>query len=239
VIGTAANEVLATIDVGDTPSGIAITPDGASANVSNQLSNTVSAIDTLTNEVVATIPVDSIPGVVAVTPDGLHVYVAHQFSDNVLVIDTTSNAVVATVPVGDTPIDIAVTGDGAFAYVTNLFSESVSVIDTATNTVAETVPVGVYPEGIAITPLATPADPLALLKQLAAAVVRISSGKSLTSNVVLALVYYVAQDVQSSCSAMTSFKNQVRVMRGREIEPDTADKLLVDAATIMTVVGCN
>jgi YVTN family beta-propeller protein len=45
------------VPVGTSPSGIAVTPDGAHVYVSNQGSNTVSVIDTASDTVVATVPV--------------------------------------------------------------------------------------------------------------------------------------------------------------------------------------
>ena len=59
VIDTASNTVVATIPVGVGSSGVAITPDGTRAYVTNQISNTVSVIDTTTNTVVVTVPVGS------------------------------------------------------------------------------------------------------------------------------------------------------------------------------------
>ena len=57
VIDTASNTVVATIPVGVNPVGVAITPDGTRAYVTNEGSNTVSVIDIATNTVVATISV--------------------------------------------------------------------------------------------------------------------------------------------------------------------------------------
>ena len=74
VIDSGSNTVVATIVVGGSPLGIAITPDGTRAYVTTG-TNTVSAIDTGTNIVVATIPVGSIPQMVAITPDGTRAYV--------------------------------------------------------------------------------------------------------------------------------------------------------------------
>ena len=68
VIDTATNTVVATIPVGVSPFGVAITPDGTRAYVANQDSNTVSVIDTATNTVIATIPVGANPVAVAITP---------------------------------------------------------------------------------------------------------------------------------------------------------------------------
>src|SRR5262245_9876713 len=68
VINTATNTVVATIPVGTTPWGVAITPDGAFAYVANQSSGTASVINTATNTVVATVPVGTGPRGVAITP---------------------------------------------------------------------------------------------------------------------------------------------------------------------------
>jgi YVTN family beta-propeller protein len=115
VIATNNNTVVATIPVGDGPSGVAITSDGIHAYVTNQLDNTVSVIETANNAVVATIPVGIDPSGVAITPDGSHAYVANlrgndetnQFDRTVSVIDTASNKVVATIPVGNAPVAVA------------------------------------------------------------------------------------------------------------------------------------
>jgi YVTN family beta-propeller protein len=68
VIATATNTVVATVAAGYGPIGVAITPDGAFAYVTNNYSNTVSVIATSTNTVVATVAVDFYPVGVAITP---------------------------------------------------------------------------------------------------------------------------------------------------------------------------
>src|SRR5262245_26898215 len=73
------------------------------AYITNQISNTVSVIDTATDTVIATIPVGPSPFGVAVSPDGSKVYVANTSSNTVSVIDTATNAVSATITVGLPP----------------------------------------------------------------------------------------------------------------------------------------
>lgn len=127
VIDTAANKVVTTValPVGSFSLGVAVTPDGKHAYVTNSNfgSNpgTVTVIDTATNKVVTTIalPVGSFPSGVDVSPDGEHAYVANTGSGTVSVISTASNMVVATVTVGISPHFVAVTPDGIHAYVTN------------------------------------------------------------------------------------------------------------------------
>jgi YVTN family beta-propeller protein len=105
VIDTAANTVeAATIPVGTSPRGVAITPDGKHAYIANLISNAVSVIDTAMKA--ATIPVGDDPFLVAVAPDGKHAYVTNLTSNNVSVIDTASDTVTATARVGRNPVGV-------------------------------------------------------------------------------------------------------------------------------------
>ena len=68
VIDTASNTVVATGGCRDRPQRIAgITPNGAFAYVTNEISNNVSVIDTASNTVAATVPVGGNPFGVATT----------------------------------------------------------------------------------------------------------------------------------------------------------------------------
>ncbi|MFM2352664.1 MAG: hypothetical protein RLZZ608_70 [Actinomycetota bacterium] len=139
VVSVATMSVTDTFSVGDSPNGVAITPDGTTAYVTNSQSNTISAINTATNTVIATIPAgknpdgDS-PGGVDMTPDGTTVYITNDLSDTVSAIDIATNTVTTVIPVGDSPLDVAITPDGTTAYVTNGGNDTVSVI--ALNTAA-------------------------------------------------------------------------------------------------------
>lgn len=106
VIDTVTNTVVATIPIAG-PFGVAITPDGTHAYVTNVGSNTVSVINTATNTVATTIAVGSSPEGVAITPDGARAYVTNNTSNTVSVIDTATNAVVMTIPVGSSPAGVA------------------------------------------------------------------------------------------------------------------------------------
>jgi len=169
VINVGSNKVVATVTVGTLPAGVAITPDGKHAYVTNRRDGTVSVIDTETHTELTTVPVQYHPANVAITPDGSRAYVTN-FGDplpipgtTVSVIDTdpsslTFNTVVATIPgVGPGPLGVAVTPDGAHVYVVNVLVGTVSVIDTdpsspTFNTVVATVAVGPGPRAVAITP---------------------------------------------------------------------------------------
>ncbi|CAN7469120.1 YncE family protein [Pseudomonas sp. LjRoot277] len=140
------------IPVGKEPFGIAVSPDGTRAYVSNWSSHTVSVIDTATHRVLTHIPVGNRPWGVTVSPDDARAYVCNFGSHTVSVIDTATNQVLTTIPVGNSPYGIAVSPDGSRAYVCNSQSNTVSVIDTATDQVLTNIPVESHPLGIAVSP---------------------------------------------------------------------------------------
>jgi YVTN family beta-propeller protein len=181
VIDTSTNTVAETVGVGDSPWGVAITPDGTRAYVANNGSNAVSVIDMTSNNVVADISLgDFRPRDVAITPDGKRAYVTgrvYTLGDysGLVVIDTsptsaTYNTEVARITCNcfSNPIGVAITPDGRRAYVANWTSNRVAVVDTSPtsatyNTVVATVTVsdprpnfvGIYPDyafDVAITP---------------------------------------------------------------------------------------
>jgi YVTN family beta-propeller protein len=112
VIDTASNTVVGTpIPVGGEPEGVAVTPDGKHAYVTNAAFSigSVSVIDTAANTVGDTIPVGTAPFGVAVTPDGKDAYVANLEDNTVSVIDTATNTVVGTpITVGSFPLGVGI-----------------------------------------------------------------------------------------------------------------------------------
>ncbi len=120
VIDTATGKVSATIPVGSNPCGVAITPDGTHAYVtdggSSGFHGTVWVIDTATSKVSAVIDVDPGASEVAITPDGTHAYVTHN-DGTVSVIDTATGVVSASIDVGSQAGGVAITPDGTHAYV--------------------------------------------------------------------------------------------------------------------------
>ncbi|MGM2818249.1 YncE family protein [Bacillus cereus group sp. Bce001] len=111
VINTTTNtEIFPRIPVGDNPLGIAITPDGSRAYVTNLADNNVSVINTATNtEILPRIPVGDRPIRIAITPDGSRAYVTNLVDNNVSVINTITNIeIFPRIPVGDFPFAIAI-----------------------------------------------------------------------------------------------------------------------------------
>jgi YVTN family beta-propeller protein len=147
---TATDTAGTPIQVGDDPDGIAITPDGKTAYVSNSSSGSVTPIATATNTAGTPIPAGS--GRLAITPDGKTLYVLNVGGDTVTPIATATNTAGTPIPVGSEPDAIAFTPDGKTAYVASFYSDTVTPIATATNTAGTPIPVGEGPSAIAITP---------------------------------------------------------------------------------------
>jgi YVTN family beta-propeller protein len=162
--------VIATIGVGDTPAGLAITPDGRFAYVANNNNDaipggdTVSIINLQNNMVVQTIsdPSFNEPYTVTINAAGTRAYVTNSNSTTVTVIDIPSNTVIAVITGFDGPSGFAITPDGTKAYVNNYgsgnplqsgFGTTVRVVDLSTNAIiGAPITVDQAPAGLAITP---------------------------------------------------------------------------------------
>ena len=92
----------ASFAVGGIPSQVRMSPDGSTAYVENQDSQTITYIDVATNTIIGTA---SIPGgsilQLGLSPDGTKLYALTDFS-GVYVIDVSSRAVIAQVPASST-----------------------------------------------------------------------------------------------------------------------------------------
>jgi len=140
VIDTSTNQIVTQIPVGAVPIRIATTPDRRTAFVSDEVSGTISVLDTVALTNIATITVYRKTGELEVTPDGGRLFVVHQthldgdrFHCPVAVIDTATNLLINTVLIpGQGAKDILFTLDGRFAYIANPSAGEVDVIDTTT-----------------------------------------------------------------------------------------------------------
>lgn len=104
------NTVVATVTVVDTPNGapfgLAVTPDGTFAYVTNMRESqgtSVSVIDTASNIVVARItltPFDTAARGIAISPDGTRAYVVDAGHSVLWVVDTATNTPITTIAVG-------------------------------------------------------------------------------------------------------------------------------------------
>jgi YVTN family beta-propeller protein/VCBS repeat-containing protein len=162
-----------TIDVGNNPGRLAVSPDGTRLYVITD-DDTLTVINTATNALIDTNPangsgtIDPItvgnnPAGVAVSPQGDRIYVTNFSDSTVTVIDydarTDAYTVLAPITVGGRPDQIVVNREGNRIFVANSDDETVSVIDydpsAGTYTVAAPVVVSephTSLSGIAVSP---------------------------------------------------------------------------------------
>lgn len=164
------NTVIATIGVGDTPAGIAVTPDSLFAYVANNNNDglpngdSISVLNLTHNTLQQTIHDSSFnePYTITINTAGTKAYVTNSGSSTVTIIDIATNAVIGTISGFDGPSGFVITPDTNHAYVNNYGSlggvgsgngTTVRVVDLNTNTiVGSSLTVGRAPAALAITP---------------------------------------------------------------------------------------
>lgn len=176
VISIPANKTVSSIEIGNSsvgsltttpsyPTGVAVTPDGSRAYVTDA-NTSVWVVNTGSNSVVAKIAAGDTPEAIAITPDGKRAYVTSITCGLLLcsgpgnppqlasveVIDTASNTLTATITIGNLPTvqtpgvllaAIAISPDGTRAYVSNAEGNQIWAIDTGSNQVVATIPTAV------------------------------------------------------------------------------------------------
>lgn len=162
--------IVATINVGITPDGIAITPDNRFAYVANNnnysLTNadTVSVLDLKNNTLKQTISDSSFnePFRIAINPKGTKAYVTNSNSTTITIIDIATNSVVGVIGGFDGPSGMVITPDGRRGYVNNYGGPegvgsgngtTVRVVDLVNNIiVGAPITVGLAPAALAMAP---------------------------------------------------------------------------------------
>ena len=139
-----------TVDVGQEPEGILVSPDGKLAFVSSEVANMVHVVDTASVEIRANIVVGNRPRRFALPGGGDMLWVTNELSGSASVIDLNSMEVVNTMeflpkgfrPEEVTPVGITVTGDAKTAFVALGRANHVAVVDVATLEVEDYILVG-------------------------------------------------------------------------------------------------
>lgn len=141
---------LTTIEVGEEPEGILVSPDGKTTYVASEVANTVHVVDTASGEITANIVVGNRPRRFALTPDQTQLWVTNELGGSVSIIDTASNKVVDNLeflPKGFraedvTPVGITMTQDGNTAIVGLGSANHIAFVDVAKRDIQDYVLVG-------------------------------------------------------------------------------------------------
>ena len=139
------------IATGSVPTGVAFSPDGATAYVANQLDNNVSVINVATSQVTATISTGGYSTfAVQVSLDGSRLFIGTN-GNVVFIVDTGNNQIIGSAIVGDAPNAFVVAPDNRIIYVSAFAGGTVTELDMLSGTTLRTFSVGGTPQGMAIT----------------------------------------------------------------------------------------
>ncbi len=155
VVDTATHLLLSGINVGGTPTGIAIAPLSPRAYVAND-AGYVSVIDTNARGEIARIAVPMHASAIALSPDGTRAYVVSQpgAGSVVSVIATYTNSVIDSVSIAQTLGQVAVDTVAPRAYFSDPVANVVRVlnIQNDADTFLAAIPVGTQPAGLVVDP---------------------------------------------------------------------------------------
>jgi DNA-binding beta-propeller fold protein YncE len=170
-------KLIATVEVGKQPSGMAINRRGDLALIANRADNSISVLSINGQDVklADTISLGDTVSAVAITPEGEHALVTKHAANKVAWLDIDGQKVSYSktdVAVGVWPYNVQITADGRFGLTANQGNGgapdggagSVSVIDLKANPphLVDYVGVGPTPEGLAVSPTGSLAIALAL-----------------------------------------------------------------------------
>jgi len=160
MINTATNGILTTLPIEPYPAGLALTPDGKRALVTNLFAVNLTVIDTVNDAVVAPIELFADRfrggfGRIALSPDGRSAYVANTANQVLAIVDTAKPAA-DSLMMDMQPEDIAVAPNGRTMYVAGCknfcVTGTIEVLDTASRMVTTSITVGSKPYRIALSP---------------------------------------------------------------------------------------
>lgn len=141
-----------TIELGEWPSGVSISPDGRYALVANMASKNISVINSENDKIERTIKFNGMPNAIAFSPDGERLYVTDEENFKLFILDANSDKVIRELIIGIAPRGITVTPDGRYVYISNLDSFSVTAVDANKMEVIANIPVSSLPWGITSSP---------------------------------------------------------------------------------------
>jgi uncharacterized repeat protein (TIGR01451 family) len=126
--------LVATIEVGDTPRGVAVDADRDRVYVANYEGNSLSVIDTGSNRVIQTVAGINSANGVAYDPTHDLIWVTNYEVDRVTPVDATSLTPLPSLVVGDGPWGVAYDPIHEVVYVANSLEDTVTAIDAARQT---------------------------------------------------------------------------------------------------------
>jgi len=155
-VDVARMKVIASLNVGGSPTDVRLSPDGSVVFVANQIRNGVDLIDTRTLAYVSFIRAGAGAHGLAISRDTTRLFITNRHAGSVSVVDIASRKVVATWVIGGTPDMVAETPDGSRLWISNRYSGTITIakpiVDSRSGAVIKTIATGLNPHGLAYWP---------------------------------------------------------------------------------------
>ncbi len=148
------NHMLKLLDVGTTPTHLALKPDGGEIFATNFGSDSISEIDTYRNEVGGTYLIGSKPSRATISDDGSSLWVTNFGADSVSLYGIDDGKLISGVRTGSAPDAIAFSHDEHLLLVANSGTGDVAVIRTQSKSgnpeLVTMLPAGGHPNDLAV-----------------------------------------------------------------------------------------
>ena len=144
VINGSSLEVEATVDIGDRPRGIGLSPDGSELYVAVSEENKIKVVDPKSLEIIREFEAGSDPETFAVHPNG-NIYISNEDDAKATVFDPKTGGQLAEIKVGLEPEGVAISPDGKYVIVTSESTNMLHVIKAPENIIKSNILVGSRP----------------------------------------------------------------------------------------------
>lgn len=144
VINGSTLEVEATIEIGERPRGVGISPDGSEVYVAVSEENKIKVINPETLKVIREFDAGSDPETFAVHPNG-NIYISNEDEALASAIDPKTGELLAEIKVGLEPEGVAISPDGKYVIITSESTNMLHVIKAPENIIESNILVGSRP----------------------------------------------------------------------------------------------
>jgi PQQ-dependent catabolism-associated beta-propeller protein len=150
VINGSTLEVEATVEIGERPRGIGLSPDGGELYVAVSEENKIKVIDPTSLKVLREFEAGSDPETFAVHPNG-NIYISNEDDAKATVFDPKDGSQIAEIKVGLEPEGVAISPDGKRVIVTSESTNMLHVITASDNTIEKNILIGSRPRAATFT----------------------------------------------------------------------------------------
>ena len=150
VINGSSLDVEATINVGDRPRGIGLSPDGNELYIAVSEENKIKVVDPKSLKILREFEAGSDPETFAVHPNG-NIYISNEDEAKATVFDPKTGKQLAEIRVGLEPEGVAISPDGKRVIITSESTNMLHVIKASENTIENNILVGSRPRAATFT----------------------------------------------------------------------------------------